>query len=144
MKPLVVEFEVEAPVEHAFDVWTARPSLWWPRSHTVTRDPAAIVFEPFAGGRIFERARDGEEHDWGEILAWEPPGRLTYLWHLFFSRDEATEVSITFNEAGESTHVRIVQTGFERLGEPAGAERRSRTHDAWKAIAEIYAGACSA
>ena len=37
MEPIIVEFEVEASPEHAFDVWTSKPSLWWPRSHTVFR-----------------------------------------------------------------------------------------------------------
>jgi hypothetical protein len=31
-------------------------------------------------------------HACGEVLAWEPPHRLVYLWHLMFDRSEATEV----------------------------------------------------
>ena len=68
IEPLVVEFEVQAPVAHAFRVWTERCGLWWPSSHTVSRRPAAIVFEPHPGGRIYERGPDGAEHEWGEVL----------------------------------------------------------------------------
>lgn len=144
MEPLVVEFEVDAPVAHAFEVWTARPSLWWPRGHTVTNDPETqIVFEPFGGGRIFERGPDGAEHEWGEILEWAPPGRLAFLWHVFFARREATEVVMTFTPAGRGTRVRIEQTGFERLGDPAGSERRTRTESAWSTIAQIFGDAAS-
>ena len=142
MEPLIVEFDVDASVEHAFDVWTAQPSIWWPPSHTITKDAEAeIVFERFVGGRVYERGSDGEEHDWGEILEWKPPERLSYMWHLFFARSEATEVAVTFTDTGARTSVRIEQTGFERLGEPAGTERRTRTELAWTSIARIYADA---
>ena len=48
-----------------------------------------MTFECRPGGRIFERTPDGVEHDWGEVLAWEPPHRLAYLWHLGSDRDRA-------------------------------------------------------
>jgi uncharacterized protein YndB with AHSA1/START domain len=84
MDPIVVEFDLEASPAHAFEVWTSRPSMWWPRSHTITQDPdLTVAFEPFPGGRIYERGRDGSEHEWGEIMVWEPPDRVGYLWHLF-------------------------------------------------------------
>ncbi len=142
-EPLVVEFEVDAPVAHAFEVWTSRCASWWPPSHTVSGDPAAITFEPHPGGRIVERSPAGDEHDWGEVLDWEPPVRLRYLWHLFFTRDEATEVEITFSAAGEGTSVRLVQTGWDRLG-AAGVERRTRTGNAWAAIGALYVRAAAA
>jgi uncharacterized protein YndB with AHSA1/START domain len=33
---------------------------------------------------FYERTPDGAEHDWGEVLAWEPPRRLVSTWHLRF------------------------------------------------------------
>lgn len=140
--PLVVEFEVRASPEHAFDTWTARCGLWWPPSHTISGDPAAITFEPRPGGRIFERAADGAEHEWGEVLEWAPPTRLRYLWHLFFDRSEATEVMITFTGRDDHTVVRIEQRGWEHLGE-AGPPRRTRTAQAWAGITELFARACA-
>jgi uncharacterized protein YndB with AHSA1/START domain len=98
-EPLVVEFEVGVPPDHAFEVWTTRCATWWPRSHTVSGDPEAITFEPRAGGRIVERAPDGTEHAWGTVLEWAPPGLLRYHWHLFFEPTEATEVTVTFTPA---------------------------------------------
>jgi uncharacterized protein YndB with AHSA1/START domain len=55
-----------------------------------------MTFECRPGGRIFERTPDGVEHDWGEVLAWEPPHRLAYLWHQSTDRGRATEVDISF------------------------------------------------
>ena len=85
-----------------------------------------VSFEPRPGGRIFERTPSGEEHDWGEVLVWEPPHRLVYLWHLRFDRSDATEVEVTFAEAPEGTAVSIVHRGWGRLGDK-GLERRARS-----------------
>jgi len=139
MEPIVVEFEVEASPEHAFEVWTSKPSLWWPRSHTVSQDPElTVVFEPFPGGRIYERSSDGSEHEWGEIVVWEPPFRVDYLWHLFFDRSEATEITVTFAATETGSRVRLVQTGFEQLAEDVGPERRRRTSQAWAEVTGYY------
>jgi uncharacterized protein YndB with AHSA1/START domain len=138
--PLVIEFEVGVAPAQAFDAWTRRCATWWPPSHTVSRDPAAITFEPRAGGRIVERGLDGGEHQWGTILDWQPPTRLRYLWHLFFDPAEATEVEITFTARGTHTWVRLEQRGWERLGE-AGPPRRDRTRQAWSAITARFAAA---
>jgi uncharacterized protein YndB with AHSA1/START domain len=142
-EPLIVEFEVRAPIEHAFDMWANRCALWWPPSHTVSGDPQTIVCEPHRGGRIFERAPDGAEHDWGEVLDWEPPTRLRYLWHLFFDRSEATEVEVTFSALDDRTGVRLAQHGWDRLGD-VGAPRRTRTRQVWGSITPLYAQACEA
>lgn len=139
MEPIVVEFDVRATPQHAFDVWTARPSLWWPRSHTLTQDPdLAVVFEPFPGGRIYERGSDGAEHEWGEVLVWNPPVRVDYLWHLFFDRSEATEITVTFTEIEDGSRVRLEQTGFEKLCDEIGAERRRRTNHAWLEVTGYF------
>ncbi|MFC5260616.1 SRPBCC domain-containing protein [Kribbella qitaiheensis] len=141
IEPLVVEFEVAAPVTHAFDVWTGRCAAWWPPSHTVSGNPDAITFEPRPGGRIFETSPAGDEHLWGEILDWEPPGRLRFRWHLFFDPSEATEVELTFTPHPDGTVVRLEQTGWDKLGEPAASTRRERTGHAWSAITARFATA---
>jgi uncharacterized protein YndB with AHSA1/START domain len=142
-EPLVVAFDVEATPAHAFETWTARCATWWPRSHTVSGNPAQITFEPRAGGAIVERAPDGREHRWGEILEWEPPRRLRYLWRLFFDPSEATEVEITFEATDTGTSVRLQQRGFERLGE-AGPARADRTRGVWGMIKPMFIDACRA
>jgi uncharacterized protein YndB with AHSA1/START domain len=79
-----------------------------------------------AGGRIYERTPAGDEHEWGEVLVWEPPRRLSYLWHLRFDRADATEVEITFTPAGDRTTVAIVHRGWERLGAKGGRAPRAQ------------------
>lgn len=138
LPPLVVELEVRAPVDHAFRTWVGEAARWWPPGHTVTGDPVAVVFEPRVGGRIFERGADGVEHDWGEVVRWDPPHRLAYRWHLFFAADDATDVEVTFTPCERGTEVRLVQTGWDRLGED-GPSRRARTTSGWTAVIAPYA-----
>jgi uncharacterized protein YndB with AHSA1/START domain len=141
-EPLVFEFEVAAAPAHAFTIWTARCALWWPPSHTLSGDPARITFEERSGGRIYETGPDGVEYDWGSVLAWEPPTRLRYRWHLFFTPAEATEVELSFTPSGAGTLVRLEQHGWERLG-AAGAARRERTHQVWATLAPAFARAAT-
>jgi len=141
-EPLVMEFEVAVSPAEAFEVWTRRCGLWWPPSHTVSGDPSAIIFESRPQGRIVERGPDGVEHDWGRVLDWEPPTRLRYLWHLFFTPAEATEVELTFTAVAAGTAVRLEQRGWEALGE-AGPPRRRRTGQAWGELTAAYARACA-
>jgi len=141
-EPLVIEFEVGVAPAQAFATWTERCATWWPRSHTMSRDPSAITFEPRRGGRIVEHGA-GAEHDWGEVLEWDPPSRLRCLWHPFFDRAEATELDITFRAVGDGTAIRLEQTGFERLGD-AGPPRRERTSGAWGVVTAAFATAVRA
>jgi uncharacterized protein YndB with AHSA1/START domain len=144
MDPLELAFTVDCPVEQAFDLWARRTSLWWPSGHSVSAAPGlTVAFEPHVGGRIYERTAEGEEHDWGEVLVWEPPSRLAYLWHLRFDRSDATEVEVSFEPATEGTAVTIVHRGWERLG-AAAEERRERNLKGWSGVLEHYRAACAA
>jgi uncharacterized protein YndB with AHSA1/START domain len=142
MEPLELGFKVDCTPERAFETWAQRTSLWWPHGHSVSAEAGlAVVFEPRPGGRIYERTPGGEEHDWGEVLAWEPPRRLIYLWHLRFDRADATEVEIRFTAAGEQTQVTIVHRGWERLG-AKGVERRARNRKGWEGVIEAFRTTC--
>ena len=60
MGVIVVEFEVSTSPDHAFEVWTSKPSMWWPRSLTVTQDPrVSIIFEPYEAGAFTNEAPMG-------------------------------------------------------------------------------------
>jgi hypothetical protein len=125
IEPLVLSFDIDCDPAHAFAVWTERFGQWWPRGHSVSGDPDVdIVLEPRVGGRIFERTSDGAEVDWGEVTRWEPPTRFAYLWHIRKDRSDATDVELTFADAGDgTTRLEIVHTGWERLGAGAAAWR---------------------
>lgn len=133
--PLRLSVEIDCPTDHAFAVWTTRLSSWWPKGHSVSGHPDTVVtLEPHLGGRIFERAPDGTEIDWGEITSWSPPHRLGYLWHIRRDRSDATDVELTFVDLGDgTTRLEIVHSGWERLG-AEGAQWRDANTDGWNAL----------
>ena len=70
------------------------------RPHGV-REQDADVVPTAAGCRIFERTAAGLEHEWGEVVAWEPPSRFVYLWHLRRDRADATAIQVRPMVPGE-------------------------------------------
>lgn len=139
-EPLQLSYEVDCAADHAFEVWTSRIGVWWPLDHTMSGDPDAIVLEGQVGGRIFERARDGTEHEWGVVTDWDPPRGLTFTWHLGRPADEATEVAVRFT-GDDDTHtlVTIEHRGWERLAKLGDV--RERTRDNWGSVVGRFADA---
>ncbi len=139
--PVEVEVRVATAPDRAFTLWTDAVDTWWPPSHSVSgEDDLQVVFETGVGGRIFERTSAGVEHDWGQVVAWDPPRRVAYQWHLRFPAEEATDVEVTFTPDGDDTLVRIVQRGWERLG-PKGPPRRERNVAGWAGVTPRFVAA---
>ena len=109
--------DVAVPVETAFRVFTELAGRWWPlATKSVGRKEAVdLVFEPHAGGRVYERLRSGQEHDWGEILAWEPPARLLFTWHPGRGAETSQEVEVRLAPSGEGTRLELEHRGWDRL-----------------------------
>jgi uncharacterized protein YndB with AHSA1/START domain len=141
-QPITLSFEVACDPPHAFDLWATRTSLWWPHDHSRSGDPdLTVIFEPRAGGRIFERTAGGKEYDWGEVVVWDPPRRLAYLWHIYGERSQATDVTIDFEPRGGGTLVSIVHGGWDRI--PSSAELRERNVEGWSGLLPHFESACA-
>jgi len=116
---------VQVPIERAFSVFVEQMGTWWPAAHHIGAQPfQSICVEPRAGGRWYERDAQGNECNWGQVLAWGPPHRVTFSWHLGpdwkFNPDmaKASEVDIRFTAEGPSTtFVELTHSGIERHGE---------------------------
>ena len=66
---------VDCAVEEAFRIFTADALSWWPvESHSIHETVSEIVFEPKAGGEVYELSASGEKGHWATVLEWEPPG----------------------------------------------------------------------
>jgi uncharacterized protein YndB with AHSA1/START domain len=139
IEPIRLTFEIDCPAARAFAVWTTGIGTWWPLDHTATAEPGlTVVLEGRPGGRLFERTPAGAEHEWGEVLVWEPPARLVYSWHLRRDREDATEVEIRFVPVERSrTRVEIEHRAWERLG-AEGTVWRDRNHGGWSTLLPHY------
>jgi uncharacterized protein YndB with AHSA1/START domain len=116
---------VDAPIDHAFRVFTDGIGSWWdPGYHILEAELAEMVFEPRVGGHIIDRGTDGSECRWSRKLAYEPPGRVCFSWdinlrwQLETDPAKASEIEVTFTEDGpERTRVVLTHRHLDRHGE---------------------------
>ena len=128
--PIQMSVTVPLAPPEAFELFTARFAEWWPLpSHSLSEDRAdACYIEPFAGGRVYERSLDGDEHLWGNVLAFEPPHRVAMTWHP--GGGPATEVEVRFTAADDGTLVELEHRGWEIFGDSA-EEARNGYANGW-------------
>ena len=139
---------VNAPIAHAFKVFTESFDSWWPRTHHIGKvEPYTAILEPREGGRWFERGSDGSECDWGRVLAYSPPTRVAVSWHLdgTYAYDpdpaKASRVEVTFHDEGNGkTRVELVHSQLDRHG-PGWEKIRDNVGSpgGWSGILEKYA-----
>jgi uncharacterized protein YndB with AHSA1/START domain len=145
IEPVRQSVRVACPLEHAFRTFTEGIGSWWPvETHSLGAQeggagvPLGVVLEPRAGGTIAEQDRDGTATVWGEILAWEPPHRLAFTWHL--GGAVATEVEVRFRADGDATLVELEHRGWERHAE-GGPAMRTSYDGGWVLVLGRYAQA---
>jgi uncharacterized protein YndB with AHSA1/START domain len=81
--PVKQSIVVEAPIAHAFKVFTEKFGSFNPPEHNLLGvEIAETVFEPRVGGHIYDRGADGSECRWGRVLAYEPPHRVLLSWDI--------------------------------------------------------------
>jgi uncharacterized protein YndB with AHSA1/START domain len=142
---------VDAPREHAFEVFTRGLDSWWFRDHHIGKEPMReAVMEPREGGRVYERGIHGAECDWGHVLAWEPPSRLVVAWQIGgdwqFDPEpaHASEYEVRFiAETSTRTRVEFEHRHFERHGE-AGRKIRDSVETGWAKLLATYADTAKA
>ncbi len=116
---------VEAPIERAFSVFTEDFGRIKPREHNMLGvEIAESVFEPRAGGHIYDRGVDGSECRWARVLACEPPNRVVFTWdispHWQIETDleKTSEVEVRFiAETPDRTRVELEHRNLDRHGD---------------------------
>jgi uncharacterized protein YndB with AHSA1/START domain len=116
---------VEAPLERAFSVFTDGIGTWFPPEYNLLDvEIAERVFEPRAGGRVYDRGVDGSECHWARVLAYEPPNRVVISWDISprwqieTDPEKTSEVEVRFiSEAPERTRVELEHRNLDRHGE---------------------------
>ncbi|MGH8300989.1 MAG: SRPBCC family protein, partial [Steroidobacteraceae bacterium] len=136
--------EVKAPPARAFELFTAHMGKWWPKGKTLAPKPHAdVLIEPHPGGRWYERDIDGNEIQWGRVLAWEPPGRVLLGWQLDaqwrYDPDFLTELELSFAALdGGGTRVTLEHRNLERYGAHA-EEYAGKLRGGWPTFVEHFA-----
>jgi uncharacterized protein YndB with AHSA1/START domain len=144
---------VEAPIERAFSVFTDRMGTWWPPEHHILEAPLAeMVFEPRAGGHVYDRGIDGSECRWARVLAYEPPHRvviswdISTRWQLETDLEKTSEVEVRFvAEAPDRTRVELEHRNLDRHGEGWEQMRDAvGSPDGWAVGLRLFADAARA
>ena len=140
---------VDAPIARAFRVFTEDFDRIKPREHNMLGVAIAqTVFEPRAGGRIFDRGVDGSECHWARVLAYEPPNRVVFSWdispnwQLETDLEKASEVEVRFvAESPERTRVELEHRHLDRHGAAwAGLRDGISGDEGWPLYLQRFAG----
>jgi uncharacterized protein YndB with AHSA1/START domain len=118
---------VQATPQQCFQVFVGHPMDWWPPSHVLLKQPrVALAFESGVGGRYYESDADGNQIDWGRIIAWNPPHGLTMTWRVdgrwqsIDNDDAASEIEVSFRPLTEgTTRVELAHVKLHKHGDDA-------------------------
>ena len=127
---------VNAPQAKAFAAFTERLGEFKPPEHNLLAAPIAeTVFEPRAGGHIYDRATDGSECRWARVLTYDPPDRVVFSWDISPQwqiepdSDQTSEVEVRFVPEGpDRTRIELEHRHLDRHG------------PGWQSVAEGVGG----
>jgi uncharacterized protein YndB with AHSA1/START domain len=127
---------VEAPIEHAFKVFTEQFGSFKPSEHNLLAVPIAeTVFEARVGGHVYDRGVDGSECRWARVLAYEPPNRvllswdISPRWQIETDPEKTSEWEVRFTaETPHRTRVELEHRKLDRHG------------DGWQGVRDGIAG----
>jgi hypothetical protein len=141
---------VPVSLDVAFRTFTDAMADWWPREYTWSESTLIeIGMEPRVDGLCYERGPYGFRCDWGRVLAWEPPERVTLAWHIGPTRvpqpdpERASEVDVSFEANGAGTRVSLLHHGFDRHGDGGDGYRAAMDGPGgWDYILACFDQAC--
>lgn len=124
VEPIRKSIVVNTGVERAFALFIDQFDAIKPREHNLLSVPIAeTVFEPRAGGRVYDVGIDGSRCEWSRVLAYEPPSRLVIswdigpTWQLEADPAKTSEVEVRFiAESDDRTRVELEHRHLDRHG----------------------------
>lgn len=135
------ELTVEATQQTAFEVFTNKMDLWWPRSHHIgTSDMTEVVVEPYVNGRWYTKHTDGSEANVGYVLTYQPYDLFVLAWQINgdfkCNPDLITEVVVEFIPEGpNTTRVKFEHKDLQKLGNGKTVESMDQ---GWGTMMELY------
>jgi uncharacterized protein YndB with AHSA1/START domain len=151
-EPVRKSVRVDRPPEEAFRLFTEHIDRWWPvevHSRAASEQYGdgvtveRVVFEPRAGGRLYEVTSTGVEGVWAEVVSFEPPARIELAWKPNDRPEPPTEVQILFEADGDGTIVKLEHRGWEKLGARADGAREGYD-GGWQLPLERFVAAAAA
>jgi uncharacterized protein YndB with AHSA1/START domain len=120
-----IDTTVDAPIEHAFRLFTEGIGSWWDKDHhLLDSEIQTMTFEPREGGHIIDRYVDGRECAWSRVLTYDPPKRVVFSWDITLDwkpstdYERSSEVDVTFTRIdADRTHVVLTHRNLDRHGE---------------------------
>lgn len=134
IEPVHKQRRVPLEPSRAFDLFTRSMASWWPLgTHSIGEERASdIRFEGRVGGRVVEITNDGSEHEWADVIAWDPPHRFVLAWHPNPSPAAATIVDVRFTALPEGgTQLDLEHRAWEELGDDAASPARAGYQTGW-------------
>ena len=135
------EFTVAASQQTAFEVFTQKMDLWWPKTHHIGKaDMTEMIVEPQVGGRWYSRHADGSEANVGHVLTYRPYDLFVLAWQINgdFKCDPEliTEVVTEFIAEGpKKTRVKFEHKDLHKLGSGKSVESMN---EGWGLIMNLY------
>ncbi|MBO0812170.1 MAG: SRPBCC family protein [Microlunatus sp.] len=132
--------EIGVPIDRAFAIFHQQWDRIKPHEHNPVSSPIVeSVFEPRAGGYLYDRLEDGTENRWSRVLEFEPPNRfliswdISPRWQLENDHDRCSEVEVTFTRLdADRTLVELEHRNLDRHGDGWEALRDGVTgSDGW-------------
>ena len=122
---------IEARPERVWQALTSDIASWWKPAYLRDAERTrGMVIEPQVGGRLMEAWGDqGAGYLIGHVVEWLPPQRFACTWMEKDWAGVVTFVSIELSPDGQSTRVRLLHEGFERLAD--GANQRAGFAQGW-------------
>jgi uncharacterized protein YndB with AHSA1/START domain len=125
VEPIRKSIVVNTGVERAFALFISQFDAIKPREHNLLSVPIAeTVFEPRAGGHVYDVGIDGSRCEWSRVLAYEPPSRVVIswdigpTWQLEADPAKTSEVEVRFiAESDDRTRVELEHRHLDRHGE---------------------------
>lgn len=144
LAPVVKTVTVPLAQDRAFYLFVSEMATWWPlETHSVSGDRASsCTFEGHVGGRIYETADSGAEHDWGRVTEWDPGRRVVFHWFPGRAESTAQLVEITFTSVPGGTTLELTHTGWEAVGDRA-VELRASYDSGWEETLGRFAAAAT-
>jgi Activator of Hsp90 ATPase homolog 1-like protein len=122
--PIRQSVHVDCSIEETFRLFTEGFGEWWPLPSCAEGEKAGhIDIEPWRGGKVSERTRSGKEHEWGTVIAWDPPDRVEFTWHPGRPDDSDQTVTVDFRVEADGTRVTLTHYGWQWAGVATCASR---------------------